>query len=150
VSMTRDPGHAGRRVIVVAGVLLLAAIVSGIAVYRGSADHPTAPLTVGWGGSEGHPSCVYDPKDHTVEAKLLIEGTAPRDDTVTVTVTVTAYADENTSEPVGSSSRSARVERTVHRPLLINISVEKAPHIDDDGITTCALAVRYSHSKGPT
>jgi hypothetical protein len=128
-----------RRVIVVAGVVLLAAIGSGTALYRSSDDHPTAGLTVGWGGSEGHPSCVYDPKDHTVDAKITIEGNAPRADEVTVTVT--AYADENTSQPVGSSTRSVHVEGTVHMPLLITIPVEKAPHIDEDGVAACSLSV---------
>jgi hypothetical protein len=75
-----------RRVVVIAGVVLLAAIVSGIALYRSSNDHPAAGLTVGWGGSEGHPACVYDRKGHTVEAKITIEGNAPRADEVTVTV----------------------------------------------------------------
>ena len=69
-----------RRAIVVAGVVLLAAIVSGTALYRSGNDHPAAGLTVGWGGSEGHPSCVYHPKGHTVDAKVTIEGSAPRDE----------------------------------------------------------------------
>lgn len=96
--------------IVVAGVVLLAAIVSGIGVYGSSDEAPTAGLTVGWGGSEGHPSCVYDPKDDTVDVTITIEGEAPSPDDVTVTVR--AYADENTSERVGSSSRSMPVEGT--------------------------------------
>jgi hypothetical protein len=131
--------HQKRRVIVVAGVMLLAAIVAGIAVYRSSKDHPTAGLRVGWGGSEGHPSCVYDPKHHTVDAKITIEGDASRDDTVTVTVT--AYADENTSKPVGSSSRTVHVEGTVDLPLPLTIPVEKAPHVDEDGVAACSLSV---------
>ncbi len=125
----------------VAGVLLLAAVVSAIALHRSSDDHPTAGLTVGWGGTEGHPSCVYDPQDHTVVAKVTIAGTASRGDRVTVTVT--AYADENTSKPVGSSSRSVHVEGTVQLPLLLTIAVEKTPHVDEDGETACSLSVKY-------
>lgn len=123
--------------------MLLAAIVSGTALYRSSDDHhPNAGLTVGWGGSEGHPSCVYDPKDHTVDAKITIEGEAPRRD-MTVTVTVSAYADENTSEPVGSRSRSVRIDGTVHLPLIVTIPVDKPPHVDEDGETACRLSVKY-------
>ena len=72
--------------------MLLAAVASGIALYRSSDVPATAGLTIGWGGSEGHPCCVYDPDDHTVDAELTIEGTAPRDGTVTVTVTAYAVA----------------------------------------------------------
>ena len=130
-----------RRVLVVCGILLVAAIVSGIALSRSSNEPATADLTVGWGGSEGHPCCVYDPEDHTVDAEFTIEGTAPRDGTVTVTVT--AYADENTSKPVGSSSRTVHVEGTVRMPLLVTIAVEKAPHVDEDGVVACTLSVQY-------
>lgn len=121
--------------------MLLAAVVSGGVLYRSSEDHPAADLTVGWGGSEGHPSCVYDPKAETVDCKLTIDGTAPQPDKVTVTVT--AYADENTSQPVGSSSRSVRVEGIVHLPLVVTISVPHAPHVDEDGETACSLSVKY-------
>ena len=130
-----------RRVLVVAGVVLLAVIVSGIALSRSGDEPANADLTVGWGGSDGHPCCVYDPEDHTVDAELTIAGTAPRD--ATVTVTVTAYADENTSQPVGSSSRTVHVEGTVDMPLLVTIAVEKAPHVDEDGVVACTLSVTY-------
>jgi hypothetical protein len=122
-------------------VVLLAAVVAGIALYRGGDDDATAALTVGWGGSEGHPSCVYDPNDQTVDCQLTIEGDAPQPDTVIVTVT--AYADENTSQLVGSAQRRVRVEGTVHQRLLVTIPVEKAPHVDDDGETACRLSVEY-------
>ena len=145
--MTRDASTAGParqwrwRVIVVAGVVLLLAIASGIALSTRGDDQPTAGLTIGWGGSEGHPSCVYDPEARTVDAKITIDGTVPRAEDVTVTVT--AYADENTSRPVGSSSRSVRVAGTVHLPLVLTIAVEKAPHVDEDGETACRLSVEY-------
>ena len=124
-----------------AGVLLLAAIVAGIALSRSGDDQSIADLTIGWGGSEGHPSCVYDPLDHTVDAKITIDGTAPGAEEVTVTVT--AYADENTSKAVGSSSRSVHVEGTVHLPLVVTIAVEREPHVDVDGETACRLSVEY-------
>ncbi len=120
--------------------MLLAAVGSGIAVYGSGDDHPSAGLTVGWGGSEGHPSCVYDSQDHTVDVNITIEGEAPRHDKVTVTVT--AYADENTSRPVGSSSRSVQVEGAVQMRLLLTVAVEKPPHVDEDGETACALSVK--------
>jgi hypothetical protein len=121
--------------------VLLAAIVSGTALSRGGDDDPTTHLTVGWGGSEGHPSCAYNPKAHTVTAKLTIDGEAARPQTVTMTVT--AYADENTSRPVGSGSRSVQVDGTVHLPVLVTIQVEKAAHVDEDGETACTHSEKY-------
>ena len=137
------PARPWRRtvIIAVAVVLLLAAVGSAIAVSRANDDPPTAELTVDWGGSEGNPSCVYDPKASTVEAKLTIKGEAPR--RRTVTVTVTAYADENTSQPVGSSSRSVEVEGTVDMSLVVVIPVDKPPHVGEDDETACARDVKY-------
>lgn len=134
-----------RRVVLVAGAVLVAAIASGTAWSRGGDNRPTSGLTVGWGGSEGHPSCRYDPRTRTVEATIAIDGTAPRPDTVTVTVT--AHADENTSTPVGSSTRSVDVDGTTHLSLLLTIAVEKTPHVDVDGETACSLSVEYRHLK---
>lgn len=121
--------------------MLLAVLAAGFALYRGS-DHeqPSMRPTVTWGGSEDHPSCVYDPKDHTVRAKLTIDGDAGSGRNLTATVT--AYADENTSEPVGSGSRTVRVEGTTHPPLTVRFPVEKAPKVDVDGETACRLAVK--------
>ena len=126
--------------IVVAGVMLLAAVVSGIAVYGSDGNQSSAGLTVAWGGGEGHPSCVYDPEGHAVDAEITIEGEAPRHDEVTVKVT--AYADENTSRPVGSGTRSVQVEGAVHLRLLVTIAVEKPPHVDVDGVAACTLTVK--------
>jgi hypothetical protein len=142
---TREPGDPGpahqrrTRIIVVAGVALLAAIAAGTALYRHGDDHPTRGLTVEWGGSEGHPCCVYNPQDHTVEAEITIEGTAHTDREMTVTVT--AYADENTSQPVGSGSRTVQVDGTVHKSLIVTIPVDKTPHVDEDGVTACSFSV---------
>ena len=119
-----------------------AALVIGLLTLAGCSDSdedPTADLTVGWGGSEGHPSCVYDAKAGIVEAKLRIEGEAPEPETVSVTVT--AYADENTSRPVGSGSRSTQVVGIVGLPLIVTIPVRRAPHVDIDGETACKLSV---------
>jgi hypothetical protein len=96
-------------------------------------------VTVTWGGGEGHPPCVYDAGQHTVEAELRIEGTAPR--RRALTVTVTAYADENTSRPVGSSSRTVPVDGTVRMLLTLTIAVDEAPHVDEDGVAACRLDV---------
>jgi hypothetical protein len=147
VSMTTDPGDPGRarrrrwRVIAVVGVVLVAAAVSAMALRRGDGDDSTASLTVGWGGSEGHPPCVYKAKDRAVDCELTIDGTASEHEKVTVTVS--AYADENTSELVGSSTRSVRVEGTVHKTFAVTIPVDKPPHVDDDGVAACRLSVKY-------
>ena len=127
------------RAVVVAGVVLLVAITAVIALSRRGDDPSPSGLTIGWGGSEGHPSCRYDPADRTVAAKVTIDGRAPR--RRSVTVTVTAYADENTSRPVGSTSRSVQVAGTVHLPLVLTIHVHGAPHVGEDDETACRLSV---------
>ena len=129
------------RVSIVAGFVLLAVLAAGVVLYRAGDGQPPADLTVAWGGSEGHPSCVYDPKDQTVRATLTIEGDAGMGRNVTATVT--AYADENTSVPVGSGTRTLRVEGTVHKRILVPFPVEKAPKVDIDGETACRREVQY-------
>ena len=129
------------RVSIVAGFVLLAVLGAGVALYRAGDDHPPAEFTVGWGGSEGHPSCAYDPEGEAVRATLAIDGDAGPGRTVAVTVT--AYADENTSEPVGSGSRTVRVDGPVDRRLVVAFPVDQAPKVDIDGETACRLAVRY-------
>jgi hypothetical protein len=126
---------------VVAGIALLVAITVGIALSRSDDDSPAAGLTIDWRSSEGHPGCVYDPKANSVDAELTIDGYAPR--RKAVTVTVTAYADENTSEPVGSSSRTVLVEGNVHQRVSLTIPVEKAPHVGEDDVAACARSVKY-------
>ena len=138
--MTAVGHRLGRRWMILGTVLLLA-VVAGAALYRTNTDHQPPRLTVTWDGREGHPSCAYDSKARAVVAKIAVHGSNKGHDSVTVTVT--AYADENTSEPVGSGSRRARLDGTVHRRLLITIPVDKAPHVDDDGVTACRLAVTY-------
>jgi hypothetical protein len=127
-----------RAFLAAAGVVLLAAVVWWLAAPSDDKAE-TADVDVRWGGSEGHPSCVYDPTHHAVDAKLRIDGTAPR--RREVIVTVTAYADENTSDAVGSHTRRTWVEGTVHERLVVNIPVVKAPHVDIDGETACKLSM---------
>jgi len=129
-----------RRPVLVA-VVLVAALVAGVALYLSRDDEPTTPLTIGWGGSEGHPSCVYEPSESSVDCRLIVTGSAPRPSTVKVTVT--AYADENTSEPVGSTSRDLRVDGTMDTAIHLVIPVTGKPHVDEDGETACRLSVKY-------
>lgn len=117
------------------------ALVATVLYVTSDDDEPTLDLSVGWGGSEGNPSCVYRPEDNVVDARLTIRGTAPEG--TTVTATVTAYADENTSQPVGTGSRSVPVEGTVDLPLVVTITVSRAPHIGEDAETACRLSVKY-------
>jgi hypothetical protein len=121
-----------------AGLAVLVAVATGVAETRDD-DHPAADLRVGWAESEDIPACVYNPDAGSVEARLTIDGDAGDDDEVTVTVT--AYADENTSEPVGSSSRTVPVDGAVHRALVITIRVAKPPHVDEDGVAACRLSL---------
>jgi hypothetical protein len=93
---------------------------------------------VTWGGSEGHPPCVYDPASQSVEALVTVHHEGQRDDTVSVTVT--AYADENTSDLVGTGTGSVDVDDTVTTTLDVTIPVERAPHVDEDGVAACRLA----------
>lgn len=133
-----DPGVRRRRTFLVVAVVVVVAVVAAVVLPRGDDDKPAAGLTVTWGGSEGDPSCAYNPGDRTVDAKVTIDGEAPEPEDVTVTVT--AYADENTSRPVGSSTRTVQVEGTVHLPVVITIAVTRPPHVDEDGIAACGLA----------
>lgn len=127
---------------IVIGVVLVAAVVAGIVLHRsGGDDARPAGLSVTWGGSEGHPTCTYDDQQQTVRCTLMIDGTASGRQAVTVTVT--AYADENTSRPVGSGSGTAHVEGTVHQQLVVTVPVRRAPHVDDDQVAACTFEVTY-------
>ncbi|MBA8803687.1 ABC-type Fe3+ transport system permease subunit [Nocardioides ginsengisegetis] len=126
---------------IVIGVVLVAAVVGAIALHRNGGDARPAGLSVTWGGSEGHPTCTYDDQQQTVRCTLMIGGTASGSQAVTVTVT--AYADENTSRPVGSASGTAHVEGTVHQPLVVTVPVRRAPHVDEDQVAACTFEVTY-------
>lgn len=122
----------------IAVVVVLVAVVSAIVLSRSDDDEPAAGLTVTWGGGEGDPGCAYNAADQTVDAQVTIDGEAPEPQDVTVTVT--AYADENTSRPVGSSTRTVQVDGPVHLALAISIAVTRPPHVDEDGIAACSIA----------
>src|SRR5690349_4765168 len=135
------PRSQRRRIVFAAVVVLLLALGSAAAWYRTRDDDPAPRLTVTWGGSEGHPACVYDAASRTVVVELKLNGKPTRRGTIRVTVT--AYADENTSAAVGSTTRSVPVDGTMHETLALTIPVEKPPHIDEDGVAACRLAVKY-------
>ncbi len=103
-------------------------------------------MSVTWGGQPDSPSCVYDPVERTVEATLAITGTAVEPDELTVTVT--AYADEDTSDTVGSSSRTVAVEGDVDQALVLTIATDRTPLMDPDGETLCRLDVDSDQAVG--
>ncbi|RNL81096.1 hypothetical protein [Nocardioides marmorisolisilvae] len=125
-----------RRVLLVA----LALSATGLVGACGKSE-PPAPLHVTWRESEGHPACVYDAQRRAVTAKLVITGDAGT--RKRVAVTVTAYADENTSVPVGSTGGSVPVHGTMHLPVDFTIATTDPPHVDEDGVAACRLSVRY-------
>ena len=133
-----------RRGIVIAVVVLLAAVVPAIVISRSGDDDEPGParLTATWDESEGDPACVYDAGSRSVEVKVVIDGEVPGDP-VRMTVTVAAYADENTSREVGSATDSVQVEGTVHERMLLTFPVERAVHIDEDGVAACRISSTY-------
>ena len=121
------------------GVVLLVAVGTWLLVRAG--DDEPAGLTVTWSESEEHPACVYEPGGDTARAAIAIDGSvAVR---TTVLITVTAYADENTSDLVGTGTRSVPVEGTVHETVRVTIPVDRPPHLDEDGVAACALDVQH-------
>lgn len=136
-----DPRKRRLAALVVIGALL-ATVVAGTALSLttgGDAPEAATDITVSWAGTEEQPSCLYDEASSTVYATLAVQGRAPQPDAVTVTVT--AYADENTSEPVGSITETVPVEGTVQLPLVLTIDVEAPPHVGDDGGAACGIEV---------
>ena len=125
--------------LVVVGLVVLAAVLLGPSFFRPGASD--ARPTVTWDESEGHPGCVYDEEGRTVFATIRVDGDASGVDEVTVTVT--AYADENTSRPVGSASRTTSLDGTVALSLVMTIPVERPPHVGEDDVAACRLAVEY-------
>ncbi|MBO9521738.1 MAG: hypothetical protein J7518_09390 [Nocardioidaceae bacterium] len=126
----------GRLVVLVA--VVLASLGAG-AVVLAAGDDPPARLSVGWDGSEGRPSCAYDASTRSVAVRLLVTGGERHD---VVTVTVSAYADENTSDQVGSRTRDVRVDGTGRQRVALTIGVARPPHVDEDGEAACRLAVQ--------
>lgn len=129
-----------RLVLLTVVVLLLAGSAIGVALSRDGDDHradpPAGPLTVTWGGTDGG-GCAYDAASRTVVATLLVSGSPPLDDERVLTVT--AFADENTSRPVGSTSLS--LDAATPSPLVLTIPVDRPPHVDEDGVAACSMAV---------
>ena len=76
-----------------------------------------------------------------VDATIAVSYSSLRRDTITVTVT--AYADENTSDAVGSGTKSVDVHDTVEMELDIEIPVTRRPFVDVDGETACRLSVEH-------
>ncbi|WP_156391257.1 MULTISPECIES: hypothetical protein [unclassified Nocardioides] len=133
-----------RRVVTLAlaAVAVLAAVTTWWVVRDSDDDdHQDTGLTVTWSETEEHPACVYRPGSDRAEATIAIDGTVA--DEETVTVTVTAYADENTSDLVGTGTGRAQVDGTVHRSLVVTIPVDRPPHVDEDGVAACALDSTY-------
>jgi hypothetical protein len=126
--------------LVTIGALVAGTLAGAVLVLTGEdASPPADPVTVTWGGTEGSPSCLYDPGAETVYVTLVARGEAPEPETLTVTVT--AYADENTSDPVGTVTKELPVEGTVRTPVILTIDVDRAPHVDEDGVAACRLSV---------
>jgi hypothetical protein len=125
-----------------AGVALLAAFAAGALVGCGTGeDAPTTdPVTVTWAGTEDGPACRYDKASGRVEVALSVTGTAPAPEELSVTVT--AYADENTSRPVGSTTRAVAVDGATDETLRLTIEVERPPHVGEDDVAACSLDVR--------
>lgn len=143
--MTTDKGLRRRQAVAVVGLIaLLGVIVAGTVASFTHTGHGPAELTVDWGGGEGHPGCVYDEGTQTVEARLTVHGTAPQPQPVTVTVI--AYADENTSDPVGSNAKTVQVDGDVHEIVTIAVPVDRAPKVDEDGVAACRRTVDSASS----
>jgi hypothetical protein len=125
-----------RWVVIIACLVVPAAVAVGAALLL--SDSPATRLDVTWGGSEGHPPCVYQAATRNVEAEIVVDYESLRHDTVHVTVT--AYADENTSDLVGTGAASVAVHDTMTTTLDVTIPVLRPPHVDEDGVAACRLA----------
>lgn len=133
-------GTRQRRVVAAAVLLPVLLLTTALFARRAEEDRRTSDLTIGWDGDEEHPSCAYQPRDATVDCQVRVDGeTATGGDEVSVEVT--AYADENTSVPVGSALRTVPVEGTVHETFHVVVPVERAPHVDEDGVPACGLEI---------
>lgn len=119
-------------------VLVLALVVLGVVLVSDGDDGPGS-LEVTWASSELIPSCAYDAAAGTVTARLTVTGRVP--EPVEVTANVGAFADENTSDEVGSGSRTVTVDGKVDEVLEVTFPVARRPHRGEDGDTACKLAV---------
>lgn len=126
--------------LVVFGVSIVLLAVVGFVAFQRLGGLTPPELTVTWGGSEGHPSCVYRADDETVVATLTMVGMAPPSGRVTIEVG--AYADENTSDPVSSYRETVEVSGSMQRTITVTVPVDRAPHVDEDGEAACRLDVK--------
>ena len=110
-------------------------------LYRSRDVPATAGLTIGWGGSEGHPCCVYDPDDHTVDAELHDRTHSPPGRHGDGDCHGVRRREHLQAGRIEQPLRGRR--RTVQVPLRVAIAVEKAPHVDEDGVAACTLSVKY-------
>ncbi|MBZ5738842.1 hypothetical protein [Nocardioides mangrovi] len=117
-------------------LLLVAGVIAGVVLYRADVD-TRDPLTVSWGGDDGHPACVYQRKRKTVTATVSVTGDAAGQDSVTITVA--SYADENTRHQVGSETREVGVDGRVDTEVDLTMRVRRPPHVDEDGVVACTL-----------
>ena len=120
--------------------LATAVVAAGIALYWVQRDDAAAkPLTVQWESVGDTTACVADRDRGIVTARLRISGTVNEPDVVTVTVT--AHADENTSQPIGSTRKDVSVSGDVDEVVLVPIAVDGEPHRGEDGGTACSITV---------
>ncbi|MET3961103.1 hypothetical protein ABIE44_001037 [Marmoricola sp. OAE513] len=125
---------SARTVVGLVVLLVLAAV--GSVLFRSQDDEPaTERLRIDWVGTEGHPGCTYDAASGTVTARLELDGSHVR--ARELTLTVTAYADENTSEAVGSRTQQVEIEGAVHRTITFSIPVGSPPHVGEDDVAAC-------------
>lgn len=107
------------------------ALVGLLALAACSSPEEPAPLKVTWAAG---PGCTYDPASGAVEVSLAVSGSG------SARVVVTAYADEDTSRPVGSRTSTItsvggqRVDR-------LSFPTRRAPYVDVDGVAACSLDV---------
>ena len=105
--------------------LLLAAglVAAGLA---GCGEPASPELTVTWGES---PACVSYPDVGKVGVSLEASGEGE------ASVKVTAYADEDTTRPVGSGTLTV----TAAGPAELVFDVTEPPYVDVDGVAACSI-----------
>jgi hypothetical protein len=132
------------RLLRAARMAAMAAVLAGAVVGCGSSTGGPATqkesLKVAFYTSNALPWCSYDAPTKTVTAQLTIDGFAPKKKTVSLVVT--AYADENTSQPVGSKSTFVKLDGTVHQELTVKFQVAKPPQVGEDNVAACGRELK--------
>lgn len=95
-------------------------------VLAGCGEPAPSELTVTWGES---PACVSYPDVGKVGVTLEATGAGE------ASVRVTAYADEDTTRPVGSGT----VTVTEAGPAELVFDVTEPPYVDVDGVAACSI-----------